>query len=265
MTEGRLPPTIRIGLLLSGLVAVVLAFGFVLEWSAVTDLWPWPDGHYSYLFLGSIFAAVAAAVAVVLWSDDIGVLAPGALNLTVTLGGQSLYLLVLYRREERSELLVAALVLGVGALSNAGVLWWSRGRVPRDLTPLPTGCRVAFVAFTVALVATGLALVLGADRVFPWVLSRETAVMCGLIFIGDACFFAYAVARPLWTLARAQLAAFLAYDLVLIGPFLGLADDVADGHGLSLVVYTCVLVVSGAIAVWYLTLTPSTRMTARPG
>lgn len=266
MTEdaGRLPPVLRVAVSVAGVVSGVLALGFVLQWSAVTDLWPWPDGRYSYLFLGSIFAAIAAAAVVVWWSDDIAVLAPGALNLTVTLGGQCVYLLVLFRREERSALLLTALVLGAGAVANAGVLWWSRTRVPRDRTPLPTGARVAFVVFTVALVAAALALIVGAAGVFPWALQRESAVMFGLVFLGDACFFAYAVARPLWVLARAQLAAFLAYDLVLIGPFLGLADDVADGHALSLVVYTSVLVVSAAIAVWYLAFDGTTRILRPP-
>jgi len=248
-----MPRALRVAVAVAGISSAALALGFVLEWDRVTDLWPWPDGRYSYLFVGSILAAVAGAAVLVWRENDLGVLPPGALNLTVTLGGQSAFLLTQGYPAE-------GLVLGAGAVANAGVWWWTRRLEPRDRTPLPRPARMAFVVFVVALVAAGGALLLGAEHVFPWPLDEDSAVMFGWIFLGDACFFAYGAARPFRAYARPQLLAFLAYDLVLIGPFLALADDVQSGHGASLVVYTAVLIASAAVAVWYLAVDPTTRL-----
>ena len=40
------------------------------------------------------------------------------------------------------------------------------------------------------------------------------------MFLGSATYFAYGIVRPRWTNAGGQLAGFLAYDLVLIVPFM---------------------------------------------
>lgn len=61
----------------------------------------------------------------------------------------------------------------------------------------------------------------------------------------------YAVVRPLWSWAGAQLAAFLAYDLVLIPSLLAHTGEVPDGHELSLALYLGGLLFSP--------LSPSTR------
>ncbi len=257
---GAMPRPVRTAVLAGGIASALLAAGFVLRWSAVTELWPWPDGRYSFLFVGSILAAVAAAVAWIWWVDDVGMLAPGALNLTVTLGGSAAHLARLAGRRDESDLLVTAVVLGAGAVASAALWWWTRRFEPRDDRPLPTAARVAFVAFTVALVAAGIALITGAERLFPWELRDDTAVLFGWIFLGDACFFAYGVVRPRWAYAGPQLLAFLAYDLVLLGPFLALAGDTAAGHGTSLVAYTAVLVASALVAVWFLLVEPRTKV-----
>ena len=53
--------------LIGGLVMLVLAIGFVFQNPIATSLWPWPDGRYSYLFIGSILAAAGAAMIWVGW------------------------------------------------------------------------------------------------------------------------------------------------------------------------------------------------------
>ena len=40
--------------LVSGLVILLFAFGFIFRLPFATAIWPWEDGRYSYLFIGSI-------------------------------------------------------------------------------------------------------------------------------------------------------------------------------------------------------------------
>jgi hypothetical protein len=59
--------------------------------------------------------------------------------------------------------------------------------------------------------------------------------------------------------AIGQLLSFLAYDLVLIGPFLKLFGTVDPTLRLNLIVYFAVLVFSAAVAIYYLFIHPQTR------
>jgi uncharacterized RmlC-like cupin family protein len=85
-----------------------------------------------------------------------------------------------------------------------------------------------------------------------------------LIYLGAAVYFLHGVARPSWSNATGQLIGFLAYDLVLIGPFIGHFDEATGGKLLSLIVYTSVLVFTAGLAVYYLFLNPETRLNNRP-
>lgn len=64
--------------------------------------------------------------------------------------------------------------------------------------------------------------------------------------------FPLRLALPPVSYACAQLWSFLAYDLVLIGPFLGHFANVKPEQRMSLILYTTVLIYSGAVAVYYL-------------
>jgi hypothetical protein len=85
------------------------------------------------------------------------------------------------------------------------------------------------------------------------------SVMFGWVFMGAAVYFAYGALQRDWHDARGQLLGFLAYDLVLIGPFLADFASVPPGHLLSLVIYVLVLVYSGTLAIFYLFVSPRTR------
>jgi hypothetical protein len=238
---------LRLAIAVTGLAAAVVAVGFVLEWSWAIDLWPFPDaGRYSYLFIGSIAAAMGAAALWVAVIDDLAVLTPGLLNVAVMFGGQAVYLAT-------ADEGATAAVLGVLALGNAAAWWRTRHLVPHDTALMPAFVRVAFGIFVAVLAVAGLALVFDVADIFPWPLRHDEAVMFGWIFVGDACFFAYGLARPYRAYAIPQLWAFLAYDLVLIGPFVALFDGVQDGHELRLVLYTIVLLFSAGVAIGYLT------------
>jgi len=118
--------------------------------------------------------------------------------------------------------------------------------------------KVSFWVFSIVLLLVGGMMVLRLP-VFPWNLNPDTSVVFGCIFLGDAFYFLYSLYRPVWRNALGQLLSFLAYDLVLIFPFIGLIGTVEPGRMLNLVVYLAVLVYSGALAVYYLFLHPQTR------
>jgi hypothetical protein len=124
---------------------------------------------------------------------------------------------------------------------------------------MPTPVRASFALFALILTAAGMALVFHAD-IFPWALGAETSVIFGFIYLGAAAYFVYGVLDPRWPNAQGQLVGFLAYDLVLIGPFVDRFDEVSGGELTSLIVYTAFVAYSGALAIYYLFVSPSTRV-----
>ena len=123
--------------------------------------------------------------------------------------------------------------------------------------------RVSFLVFILILVVAGGTLVMQRPGVFPWRLGPEQSVLYGWIFLGAACYFLGALIRPLWANARGQLLGFLAYDLVLIGPFLRHFGTVDPALWINLVIYTTVLAYSALVASYYLFIHPATRVTLR--
>ncbi|MBK8782737.1 MAG: hypothetical protein IPO22_13225 [Anaerolineales bacterium] len=77
--------------LVGGMVTLLFAFGFIFRLSFATSIWPWEDGRYSYLFVGSILAAVSAAALWVGWTGEFGALPAGALNIFVIALTTSIY------------------------------------------------------------------------------------------------------------------------------------------------------------------------------
>jgi hypothetical protein len=102
-------------------------------------------------------------------------------------------------------------------------------------------------------------LIARVPTIFPWPLNPDSSVLFGCIFLGDACYFLDGLLVPRWHNARGQLLSFLAYDLVLIVPFLALFSSVKPVHRLSLVLYVAVLLYSGVLAAHYLCVNQTTR------
>ena len=96
--------------------------------------------------------------------------------------------------------------------------------------------------------------------IFPWQLGAETSVMFGLVFLGAATYFVYGALDPHWGNAVGQLAGFLAYDLVLLAPFLEHFGTARGGSLVSLIIYVAFLVYSGALASYYLFASNATRI-----
>jgi hypothetical protein len=249
--------TIRSITLIGGLVILMLAFGFIFRVPLVLSLWPWEDGRYSYLFIGSILAAVSAAALWIGWTGELDAFPAGSLNIFVIALTASVYFFNLTSRG-RSNMLVFGLASILMALASAAAFFWSRRLPLTDSRPTPMPVRVSFGIFIVSLFLAGGALILRMP-VFPWDLNPDSSVIFGCIFLGDAFYFLYGLFRPRWGNALGQLLSFLAYDLVLIVPFVLLFDSVKPERMLNLIVYIAVLVYSSGLAIYYLLVNPRTR------
>jgi len=242
-----------------GISSLLLAVGFIFRLPSITNLWPWEDGRYSYLFIGSIFAAAGAAAVWVVWAGDMGVLAGGTLNISIISTTSACYFFLLAFRDHRSNLIVYGILALVMAIIAAGSFLSSR-RIPiTDPRPTPNFVRVSFRVFVAGLILAGCALVFRLP-VFPWDLNPDSSIIFGFIFLGNASYFAYGLYLPRWHNAIGQLSGFLAYDLVLIVPFVLLMNSVKPNHMLGLVIYIIVLLYSGGLAIYYLFLNPQSRL-----
>jgi hypothetical protein len=247
---------VRYVILFSGLVFLVLALGYIFRLPFAIHLWPWPDGRYSYLFIGSILAAVSAAALWIGWTGELGALPAGSLNVFVIALGCAIYFFQL--QAARLELVSFAWLSVLFALLSGIAFLWSRTIPLHPSLPTPTFVRVSFGIFVASLLFAGTALLLK-QPIFPWKLNPDSSVIFGCIFIGDAFYFLHALAKPQWNNAAGQLLSFLAYDLVLIGPFFELFKTVEPQFRVNLVIYVIVLLFSAVVAVYYLFINIQTR------
>jgi hypothetical protein len=250
---------LRLGLIAAGLASLVLTLGFVEQVPWAVDLWPWETSRLSYIFIASILAAIAMPVLWIGISGELAAMRAGAIDLAITYGGAFVYLLTLLGDDGQPELWPYVVVFGLGCLAMIVTFAGERYTEWRDRRPMPTPVRLSFAAFAVMLIGAGAALVLKAD-IFPWALDDESSVMFGLIYLGAAAYFITGVVDPRWPNAAGQLIGFLAYDLVLIGPFVDRFGEVEGGELTSLIVYTAFVVYSGMLAAYYLFAAPSTRL-----
>lgn len=242
---------IRYALLSSGVVFLIMALGFIFRLSFATSLWPWQDGRLSYLFIGSILAAVSVAALWIGWRNDLGVLPAGTLNVFVIAFGCAIYFFRIHLASFGLLSILFALLSGLAFL-------WSSGISPHPSFSTPAPIRVSFGIFVAVLLLAGTMLIFK-QPIFPWKLNPDSSVVFGCIFIGDAFYFLHALFKPQWNNAAGQLLSFLAYDLVLIGPFSGLFKTVDPTLRLNLILYIVVLIFSGVLAIYYLFINSRTR------
>jgi hypothetical protein len=250
---------VRLSGVVVGLLLLGLGLGFAFQWEPVTDLWPWSDSRLSYVFIGSILAATAVPVIWIGLSGELRAGVAGALNLAVTFGGVSAFLFQLDGQRNQPDLLPAAWGAAAACVLALGFAFWARRFEVQDRRLTPPHVRASCALFAAVVLVVGLALTLHAD-VFPWPLRSESSVIFGWIFLGPAVYFAAAALSPYWANATGQLLGFLAYDLVLLPPFLARFDDVTSGDLLSLIVYTAILLYSGGLAIYHLFLDERTRV-----
>jgi hypothetical protein len=254
---------VRAALWVVAAVQSVMALGFVFQVAAVTGLWPFPGATpLTNIFIGSIFAAAAASTAWCLAMrsdrgpaeialDYLAILVPfSVFSFAHAAGGAE---------GASAHVAVFAVTCVAGALVGLMLLRWSLGHPWRDPRPTPRLVRGSFAFFVVALVVVASLLIARVPDILPWPITPELSTLIGIMFLGAAAYFAYGVVAPRWENAGGQMAGFLAYDVVLIIPFLVRLPTIDERLRINLIVYTAVVAFSGLLAIWYLALDPRTR------
>lgn len=248
----------RIGFIALGIVFVILTVGFFFQMEWATSLWMWADGRLTFIFIASIMAALALPVFWMGFSGEWGAAAGGGINLLIQAGGIALFMAQLAAGGQQNLWLYVG-VFAVFTVANLGIFLWSRRFPIQDTRPTPRPVYYSFVVFVILLTIVSISLLLKVPTIFPWQLKPETSVIIGWVFAGTAVYFSYPFLFRGWHNARGQLLGFLAYDLILIVPFLGHLNTVLPEHRLSLTIYIAVLVYSGVLAVYYLFIHKPTR------
>lgn len=258
---------IRNVLIVGGILTLILAFGFYTLQDWATMLWATVDSPLSYRFIASMAAAIAAAMLWIGITGNLHFMRAGAINLAVMFGGKAIFLGLNPSLLNDAELLLpSGAYIGICVafcVFNIWLFFWARRFPAPDPQPLPTGVRISYVIFILALLAVGTSLVMQIPNILPWPLPPVTSILFGWMFLGDAFYFAYALVKPQWTNGEAQLWSFLAYDLVLIVPFLNKLPTINPEFFMPMIAYLGVLFFSGAVAIYYLFINPTTRFVAR--
>jgi len=231
------------------------------QWPVATALWPFAGTTpLTYIFISSIFAAAAAATLWAVVTKNDGALAGIALDYLTIMGPLSIFAFLVGLRGEGAPLFGFAVACLFGAVFGVALLAWSLTQPLDRSVRLPGLVRWSFVVFIIALLIVATRLLLQHPNVIPWTITPDLSVVIGWIFFGAATYFIYTLLRPSWANAGGQLAGFLAYDVVLIVPFLQRLPTVAPEHCLGLIIYTVVVAYSGLLAFYFLFLNRSTRV-----
>ncbi len=252
---------VRYGLVVIGLVQLVAALVFFFQWPLVT-LWPYPGTTpLTSIFIASIFAAAAAPTLWAAISENYGALAGIGLDYLTILGPLSIYSLILGAGSGDTRMTAFGISCVFGALFGLGLLLWSSG-IPIDRSvPMPGVVRWSFIIFTILLVIVAVRMLLQVPNAVPWAVTPELSVVMGWMFIGAATYFVYGLVRPSWLNAAGQYIGFLAYDVVLVQPFLAHLPTMPPQFKFGLSVYTAVVIGSGLLAIFFLFAYPPTRRT----
>ena len=244
------------GMLLAGL--------FVLQPPVLAELWPFEGTTpMSHVLLAAFLLAGATSVGLAVALRRVGALAGVGLDVATSFGPIAIYAgaLGLLAGDVRMQLLG---VVGAGAFVGGWSLHRrSRAIPPVDSRPMPGPVRSAFVVFVGALLLVGGLLAARVPNVAPWSMPAELSTFFGFLFLGSASYFWYGLRHPAWDNAIGQLAAFLAYDIVMIVPLAQRLPTVEPAQALSLWLYLAVVVGSAVLAAWYLLLDRRWRLWGR--
>lgn len=253
--------TVRYILFLVCAIQFYFAIAFFLQLPFVVNLWPFPGTTpLTFIFIASIFAAAAASTLWAAASENYGALAGIGLDYITILAPVSILSFQLGASSGNNQMTAYGIACVFGALFGLGLLLWSI-RFPMDRTiPMPGLVRWSFVVFIIALLIVSTRLILKVPNSIPWTITPEISVVMGWMFLGAALYFVYGLLRPSWVNSAGQLAGFLAYDLVLIVPFLTRLSTVAPEDRLGLIIYTAVVSFSGLLAIYFLFVHKPTRL-----
>lgn len=252
---------VRVLLFVVSAFQLLFALGLFFQLPFLTNAWPYPGTTpLTFIFLASIFAAAAASTAWVAWSEQWGALVGIALDYILILAPLAVYSWQGGVQTGNGAVTGYALICVGGVLFGGWLLWWSRRFALDRSIPMPRLVRWSFLLFVVLLVTVSVQLILQRPNVIPWMITPELSVVIGWMFMGAAGYFGYGLFRPVWANAAGQLMGFLAYDLVLIGPFLTRITTTAPEFQIGLWLYTGVVLYSGIMAFYFLFMYPPTRV-----
>ena len=254
----------RYALFLICAVQFVFAIGFFLQMPFAVNLWPFEGTTpLTFIFVSSIFAAAAASTLWAAASKNHGALAGIGFDYMMILTPMAILALKLGISSATAPMIVFGGASLLGALFGILLVLWSI-RIPIDNSvPMPRLVRWSFAVFILALVVVSARLIMKVPNTIPWKITPDLSLVIGFIFLGAAVYFVYALVRPSWINSAGQLAGFLAYDVVLIVPFITRLPGVAPEHQVGLVLYTLVVSYSGLLAFYYLFIGKSTRIWGR--
>ena len=241
-----------------------LAIAFFVQPPLAVGLWPFPGTTpLTLILISSFLAAAGASTLWVVLSKTYGALAGIGLDYVALLTPLSIISFRLGARLGNPQLRLFGVMCVFAVAFGVGLLVWGI-RTPIDETvPMPRAVRWSFVIFISALLGEGARLLWQVPNAIPWTITPDLSLVIGWMFLGAAAYFAYALVRPSLLNSAGQLAGFLAYDVVLIVPFLSRLPTVAPEHKAGLVVYTAVVIYSGLLATYFLFIHVPTRIWSR--
>ena len=255
---------VRTALFVFGIVGIAETIGFFLLQDWARALVPWELDRLGGIFLSSICAASTLPMLWIGFSKEYAALAGGAINFIIVFGGFAAFSALVYISNPRPAVLLFGLFALVAFLVSLGLLFFGLRYSFQEARRPPALVRISFIFFVINLTLAGILLVLKRPNVFPWQLTPQQSVLYGWIFLGAASYFFYGLLRPAWGNAHGQLLGFLAYDLILIGPFIALLFGKEPFLLPNLLYYIAALIYSGALGVYYLFLNRQTRIQFRP-
>jgi hypothetical protein len=160
-----------------------LSIGFFTEQPWAKQAWPWEDKSLAFDFVAAMQAAIAAAIFWIAITGELGAIAAGALNLSVMMGGLTIYLGTQVVATGEPIFLIYTLACLSFAVFNLWLFQWARRLPLRDSRPLPLVVRVSYLLFIVALATVGVALIMQTPNVLPWYVEGPTSVVIGWMFL----------------------------------------------------------------------------------
>ncbi|MCB9419742.1 MAG: hypothetical protein H6667_08055 [Ardenticatenaceae bacterium] len=241
-------------------VQLVCALAFFLQFPAAINLWPFEGTTpLTFIFISSIFAAAGTTTLWTVISRNYGALAGIGLDYITILTPVSILSFKLGIAGGKSQVINYGIACVIGALFGLGLFLWSV-RIPlAQKLPMPRPVWWSFIIFIIALLIVSSRLILKVPNTIPWKITPDLSVIIGWMFLGAAVYFAYGLLRPSWSNSAGQLVGFLAYDIVLIVPFLTRLPTTAPEFRYGLIIYTIVVTYSGLLAIYYLFLHKPTR------
>lgn len=243
---------VRSLLIAAGALAAAMAVGYFFQMQWALDSWPWVDGRLSNIFISSVLGAVAAAMLWVGISGRLAAATAGFVHVATMLIGFATVLLPLAIDRDDSQLLAYAVACLAAAAVSLGGFAWARRRVPARPEALPRSLKIWSALYVLITIPVGSVMILNAADVMPWPIKEETETLYGWIFVAASCSFIYPLLRGGMEYVIGGLVGFLAYDIVLIVPFLGHLDEVPAGLKGNLILYITALVVTASVSIYYL-------------